>query len=98
MNKKINDIYTLNKYLQKQVVTTLTLCCRINENEIILVVPGLSDKSYQIFEKAVEHLKSIGFELTHISNTLAIFSTKGLEEFFNVLKLRNEVFYLPNNF
>ncbi len=99
MKKQINNVYTLNKYLQKQCITTLMFDIRINDNDFT-IYSGISEYSCNLFMKAINHLKEIGFKVINENkaNGIVTFSTKGLEEFFNILKIRNEVIYLPPNF
>lgn len=99
MKKQINKIYTLNKYLQKQCITTLMFDIHINDNDFT-IYSGISEYSCNLFTKAINHLKEIGFKVINENkaNGIVTFSTKGLEEFFSILKMRNEVIYLPPNF
>ena len=104
--RKINNIRTINTYLQKLCVTTINFDISFAEDHKFLriytpwFIKELEEQKDWI-ELIKEHFIELGFKLINRGDSVLIFDTANLANFYNILQLRNEICYYydyENNF
>lgn len=94
-NKLINGIRTINVYLQKLCNTTINFEVSFAEDHKFLRIyaPWYVKQQKDWIELIKKHFIEIGFNLVNRGDSVLIFDTANLANFYNILQLRNELYY-----
>ena len=95
MKRKINLTKTITDYLSKVLGITLHLDVSIRTDDFVIYNNSWYPENTQ---SIINYMKKIGFELINSGDYIAVFSNKNLNNLINMLKLKNEITYLPTNY
>lgn len=94
-NRPINNIQTINKYLQKLLNTHINFEISFAEDQKFLRIytPWFIKEQKDWIETIKEHFIEIGFNLVNRGDSVLIFDTANLVNFYNILQMKNELCY-----
>lgn len=96
--KRINIELTISEHLKKVLNTKHYFDIELRKDNFAVITPGWSNATQAINNRVISYMQEIGFKFINSGIYISIFSYDNLNNFLTMLKLRNEVKYLPTNF